>query len=64
MRCRRTLLHRIEKLVPNRRVKAEQEGGMAVSDFGHKRLPDGRVVALTLEANLVQQDAGGAHTWH
>jgi hypothetical protein len=54
-------LHRIEKLVPQMRVKAEQAGGIVVANLGQKCLPEGRVVSFPREAKLVQQDAGGAH---
>ena len=54
-------MHRIEKLIPQMRVKAEQAGGIVVGYLGHQRLRDGRIVKFTREAKLVYQDAGGAH---
>ena len=40
--------------------KVAQQGGIVASDFGQKRLPDGRVVKFTLEARLVHTDSGRA----
>jgi hypothetical protein len=60
----RRWLKRIATLVPQMIDKAEQEGDIVVANLGQKRLPDGRIVKFTLEAKLVQQDAGGAHQGH
>ena len=54
-------MHRIETLIPQMRVKAEQEGAIVVGNLGHKPLPDGCIVKFTLEAKLVHQGAGGVH---
>jgi hypothetical protein len=54
-------LKRVERLVPKMLVMAEKEGDIVVANLGHKRLPDGRIVAFMLEAKLVHQNAGGAH---
>ena len=37
-------LHRIEKLVPKIRVKAEQQGAIVIGNLGRKCLADRRVV--------------------
>jgi hypothetical protein len=57
-------LKRVEQLVPKMLVMAEKEGDIVVANLGQKHLSGGRVVKFTLEAKLVQQDAGGAHKGH
>jgi hypothetical protein len=57
----RRWLKRIERLVPQMLDKAEQEGGIVVTQLGKKHLPDGRVVEFTLEARVVYKDSGGEH---
>jgi hypothetical protein len=53
-------LHRIEKLVPQIRVKAEQAGGIVVANLGQKCLPEGRVVSFPREANCTAGCRRGA----
>jgi hypothetical protein len=57
----RRWLKRIETLVPRMIEKADKEGDIVVAQLGKKHLPDGRVVAFTLEARVVYKDSGGEH---